>query len=420
MSRRDKILAQYEESLFTLLMSEAAEWEGGRLLEEMERLSRDPAAAVPEAVSERCRRTLRREFSRKRAAKFRRSLGRGLKAALAAACAASLLFTAAFALSEEVRTYAVKLFIEIKDYCTSFRFTSGSEEELPLESPFFAVGWLPEGFTLYGQDRRDGFMPSQSNTYKGPRKKELFVDVDSISEYGVVSFDTEDAASEEIILNGRAGTFYTKSYTEEVQEATGLAGQYLLIVPIPEKRWIFSVQLTTDFSPGDKEAVLRVAESVELDGLVQGEGTSSKTVVRDSRGGPHVSLQPGWLPEGWELIRELCHEWDASNYYQGPREENLSISLGPAAGPSTLKPDMDGVTEEDVTVNGVPGVFRTREDPEDLIPFQYELSVPIPETSNGFAVYWGSQYAPEEDVKDTLLRITENLDWTDGAKEETA
>ena len=85
MSRRDKILAQYEESLFTLLMSEAAEWEGGRLLEEMERLSRDPAAAVPEAVSERCRRTLRREFSRKRAAKFRRSLGRGLKAALAAA-----------------------------------------------------------------------------------------------------------------------------------------------------------------------------------------------------------------------------------------------------------------------------------------------------------------------------------------------
>ena len=45
MSRRDKILAQYEETLFTLLMSEAAEWEGGRLLEEMERLSRDPAAA---------------------------------------------------------------------------------------------------------------------------------------------------------------------------------------------------------------------------------------------------------------------------------------------------------------------------------------------------------------------------------------
>lgn len=420
MSRQEKILAQYEDSLFTLLMSEAAEWEGGRLLEEAERLNRDPAAAVPEAVSERCRRALRREFSRKGAAKFRRTLGRGLKAALAAACAASLLFTAAFAVSEEVRTYAVTLFIEIKDYCTRFRFTLGAAEEAPLESPFFAVGWLPEGFTLYSQERRESVMPSQSNTYKGPREKELFVDVDSISEYGVVSFDTENAASEEIILNGRAGTFYTKSYTEEVQETTGLAGQYLLIVPIPEKRWIFSVLLTTDFSPGDKEDVLRVAESVELDGLVQGEGTSSKTVVRDSRGGPHVSLQPGWLPEGYKLVRELCHEWDASSYYQGPREENLSISLGPAIGNSALKPDIEGVVEEDVTVNGVPGTFRTREDPEDLIPFRYELSVPIPETSNGFAVYWGSQYAPEEDVKDTLLRIAENLDWTDGAKEETA
>ncbi|WP_300754605.1 hypothetical protein [uncultured Oscillibacter sp.] len=419
MSRRDEILARYEKSLFTLLMSEAAEWEGGRLLEEAERLNRDPAAEVPEAVSERCRRALRREFSRKGAAKFRRGLGRGLKAALAAACAASLLFTAAFAVSEEVRTYAVNLFIEIKDYCTSFSFTSGSEEEPPLESPFFTVGWLPEGFTLCSQERRGSAMPSQSNTYKGPREKELFVDVDSISEYGVVSFDTENAASEEIILNGQAGTFYTKSYTEEVQETTGLAGQYLLIMPIPEKRWIFSVLLTTDFSPGDKEAVLRVAESVELDGL-QEEGTSSKTVVRDSRGGPHVSLQPGWLPEGCELVRELCHEWDASSYYRGPREENLSISLGPAIGDSALKPDIEGVVEEGITVNGVPGVFRTREDPEDLIPFQYELSVPIPETPGGFAVYWGSQYAPEEDVKDTLLRIAENLTWTDGAKEETA
>lgn len=145
MSRQDKILAQYEESLFTLLMSESAEWEGRRLLEEAERLNRDPAAEVPEAVSERCRRTLRREFSRKGAAKFRRSLGRGLKAALAAACAASLLFTAAFAVSEEVRTYAVKLFIEIKDYCTSFSFTSGSEEELPLESPFFCGGLAAGG-----------------------------------------------------------------------------------------------------------------------------------------------------------------------------------------------------------------------------------------------------------------------------------
>lgn len=203
MSRQDKILAQYEESLFTLLMSEAAEWEGRRLLEEAERLNRDPAAEVPEAVSERCRRTLRREFSRKGAAKFRRSLGRGLKAALAAACAASLLFTAAFAVSEEVRTYAVKLFIEIKDYCTSFSFTSGSEEELPLESPFFALGWLPEGFALYSQERRGSTMPSQSNTYKGPREKELFVDVDSISEYGVVSFDTENAASDrKVSTNG--------------------------------------------------------------------------------------------------------------------------------------------------------------------------------------------------------------------------
>ena len=96
MSRRDEILARYEESLFTLLMSEAAEWEGGRLLEEAERLNRDPAAEVPEAVSERCRRALRREFSRKGAAKFRRGLGRGLQAALAAAWERSCSSSSAF------------------------------------------------------------------------------------------------------------------------------------------------------------------------------------------------------------------------------------------------------------------------------------------------------------------------------------
>lgn len=265
MSRREQICAQYEEALFTLLMSEAAEWEGRRLLEENERLRCDPAAEVPEAVSARCRRVIQREFAKRNAAKIRRVFRKSFRGALAAVCAASILFTAAFAASETVRVCAVNLLIDVQEHFTAFRLRPASGTEPQPECPVFEIGWLPEGYEQKEPVFADGRYRSVSCT--GPRGEALQITAGVLGEGGAVSFDTESSTSEDVILNGRTGTLYTKSYAGAGWPEYDRRGHYLLIVPIPEKMWVLSVLLTTDFNASDRETVLRIAENIAFDGL---------------------------------------------------------------------------------------------------------------------------------------------------------
>ena len=65
MTDRKRLLDNYEDALFALMMDELAEQEGQRLLEENERLKQDPAAAIPEDVDKRCLKTIKRTFARK-------------------------------------------------------------------------------------------------------------------------------------------------------------------------------------------------------------------------------------------------------------------------------------------------------------------------------------------------------------------
>ena len=54
MTRREKLQENFEDALFALLMEEVAEQEGQRLLEENEKLKRDPESTVPPEVDRRC------------------------------------------------------------------------------------------------------------------------------------------------------------------------------------------------------------------------------------------------------------------------------------------------------------------------------------------------------------------------------
>jgi len=411
MTRQQQIRTQYEDALFTLLISEAAEAEGEQLLAEAERLNQDPAAEVPEAVSERCRRVIKREFSRRERIKFRRVLARGFRAALIAACVASLLFTVAFAVSEEVRIYVVNLFIEVHERFTGYRFESDLDPEIPPECPSFEVDWVPEGFVLVEQSPPE-VTGLQDVVYEGPQGENLEIAIDALGENGTISFDTEDSTSEDIMLNGRAGTLYTKSYIEAGWPTYVLPGRYMLIMPIPEKRWILSVTLETDFAPGDKEAVLQVAENLVFDGFVPEEGSSYRISTQPAASrweGAYPSFEPGWLPEEYELVRHIRDELLACDIYEGPREEDLVVKIQVLGSVSTFSAEPEGVEEEPITVNGLSGTFRSKVDPDAPMPYRYEIVVNNPEEPGGFSAYWGSRYDPGETVRETLKRIAENL-----------
>ena len=64
MTRREKLQENFEDALFALLMEEVAEQEGQRLLEENEKLKRDPESTVPPEVDRRCLKTIRRAFAK--------------------------------------------------------------------------------------------------------------------------------------------------------------------------------------------------------------------------------------------------------------------------------------------------------------------------------------------------------------------
>ena len=70
MNEQEDLYAQYEDAFFALLMNEVAEAEGQELLKKNEQLLADPNAAVPEAVSKRCLRTIEKSC---RKARFQRN-----------------------------------------------------------------------------------------------------------------------------------------------------------------------------------------------------------------------------------------------------------------------------------------------------------------------------------------------------------
>lgn len=58
MTRREKLMAQYEDALFALIMDEVAEAEGRIAIEENQRLKESGEVEIPAEMSRRCKRTI--------------------------------------------------------------------------------------------------------------------------------------------------------------------------------------------------------------------------------------------------------------------------------------------------------------------------------------------------------------------------
>lgn len=160
MTRREKLEEQYEDAYFALLMDAVAEKEGARLEELNDQLNRDPTAAVPEEIDRRCRKVINRHFAEQRRSGYWRTTKRVLNRAAIVAAVMMLLFTSAFALSEDFRISALNLLITVEEQYTQLEMKSDDPSEdlksLPTTSEGLAtseyfenleIGWIPEGFS---------------------------------------------------------------------------------------------------------------------------------------------------------------------------------------------------------------------------------------------------------------------------------
>ena len=122
MTDHERLREQYEDALFALLMEGVAESEGEEALRLNEELKKDPNAEVPKDVQKRCEKTIRSAFAQKQLRATGRTAARWLTKVAVVAVLGGLMFTAAFALSEDVRVATLNALIQVMDDRTEITF----------------------------------------------------------------------------------------------------------------------------------------------------------------------------------------------------------------------------------------------------------------------------------------------------------
>lgn len=209
MTRHERLLDNYEDALFALLMEEAMEEEGIKLLEENERLKNDPGAASFADLDKRCIQAMNRAFRKERLSNAGHTAYRVFRQVAVFVLAAAVLFTTAFAASETVRVATLN-FIS-KAFFDHMEIRPGKanppvSEGNPLD---FEVGWLPEGFELLDSDKTS---TSALEYYTKSTGGTMMVSADILNKGSFVAIDTENAEIENIIINGLQAQIITKDY----------------------------------------------------------------------------------------------------------------------------------------------------------------------------------------------------------------
>lgn len=114
MTRQELLEEQYEDALFALLMDKFSAAQGKAAWEENERLKRDPAAAVPLPVQQRCLKRISKSFSRRSLHTAGRGFSRVVHKIAIAALISILLLTTALAMSPTFRLHALNLMINVE------------------------------------------------------------------------------------------------------------------------------------------------------------------------------------------------------------------------------------------------------------------------------------------------------------------
>ena len=158
MTKLDYLQDQYEDAYFALLMHEVAEQEGAHLEKLNEELQNDPAAAVPAEIDRKCLKTIDRYFAKKKHAGYWRTSKTILGRVGIVAVIIMLLFTTAFALSEEFRVTTLNLLITIEEKYTELHMEKAEDattDSAPITSDTSSgsnyfddleIGWMPEGY----------------------------------------------------------------------------------------------------------------------------------------------------------------------------------------------------------------------------------------------------------------------------------
>lgn len=194
--KKQKLLEQYDDAAFALLMDEYAEEEGARLMAEFE--AAQAAGQVPEMpqeLDEQCRRMIRRDRAKKRGIRAARSFRKvAVKAAVAVLVFIGLMTTVVMsvdALRVPVLNYLVKHF----EKYSSIDFTNQSDKETLGNGINPLANLIPEGYSEVAYEDHDGLISAMYENEFGN-----YILLSMISTTGEFWFDTEGTTCENVML----------------------------------------------------------------------------------------------------------------------------------------------------------------------------------------------------------------------------
>lgn len=219
MTEHERLLEEFDDAYFALLMEGVARKEGEQLEALNEMLQDNPEAAVPERIDKRCLETIDRHFAREQRRIGLRKTGKVLRLAAVIMGISVLLFTSAFALSEDFRVATLNLMLTVTEKYTQFDIKNSDGNSVQASpkgnqaaSAYFQnaeIGWMPEGFEC---------TESIINEYaKFENEQGDFFFIQIIPGYAKLKVDTEDPDSvENISINGNEGLCIVKYQEVEI------------------------------------------------------------------------------------------------------------------------------------------------------------------------------------------------------------
>ena len=194
--KKQKLLEQYDDAAFALLMDEYAEEEGARLMAEFE--AAQAAGQVPQMpaeLDEQCRRMIRRDRAKKRGKQAARSFRKvAVKAAVAVLVFIGLMTTVVMSV-DALRVPVLNYLIEQYGKYSSIDFSDQTNNVTLGNSIDPLPNLIPEGYTEVVYDDSNGLISVMYENESG--NYILFYMIPASGEFW---FDTEGATCENVML----------------------------------------------------------------------------------------------------------------------------------------------------------------------------------------------------------------------------
>ena len=209
---RKKLYEEYEDSLFKLIMHDSAEKEGRLLLEEKEKLAKDPAFSPSEAAVQKFSRQLDAQLKKSQAYAGKRRIWQVLNRAAVAMLIMLVVLGSTVVTVEAMRVKVLNFLMDVQQEYTSFQLKdSGSDSEgggatVDWHQAYIPT-YIPAGFEVSAVS--DGKL-LKTIEFKSPQGS--LVTYTELSEGTKPALDTENASLfETVSINGHEGALVVKN-----------------------------------------------------------------------------------------------------------------------------------------------------------------------------------------------------------------